>query len=240
MRCVGLSMGVIKVKVNLPIYILAAHFDAVARCQGAGIQELSFGTSLGVYPTLIFLILLGRAVLVILGSAISSVFNKMYGFPMITYNDQAGLMRGVVSIALAFSQASSFGMTTSHLLVAVAFYWKAVVEEGSRSYGVMGILSLVGLVSFVVFFSLGIGAIPWVIMSEILPINIKGLAGSIATPPTAQILVDNYDIKLASTSESGGTFIIYTVVSAFTVVFVALWVPETKGRTLEEIQWSFR
>ncbi|KAF9610418.1 hypothetical protein IFM89_022329 [Coptis chinensis] len=45
----------------------------------------------------------------------------------------------------------------------------------------MGILSLVGLVSFVVFFSLGIGAIPWVIMSEILPINIKGLAGSIGT-----------------------------------------------------------
>ncbi|KAF9615786.1 hypothetical protein IFM89_026452 [Coptis chinensis] len=127
--------------------------------------------------------LVRRAVLVILGSAISSVFNKMYGFLRITYNNQA----------------SSSGMTTSHLLVAVAFYWKAVVEEGSRSYGVMGILSLVGLVSFVVFFSLGIGAIPWVIMSEILPINIKGLAGSIATPPTAQILVDNYDIKLAST-----------------------------------------
>ncbi|KAF9615865.1 hypothetical protein IFM89_026768 [Coptis chinensis] len=41
---------------------------------------------------------------------------------------------------------SSSGMTASHLLVAVAFYWKAVVEEGSRSYGVMGILSLVGLV----------------------------------------------------------------------------------------------
>ncbi|KAF9610419.1 hypothetical protein IFM89_022330 [Coptis chinensis] len=33
MRCVGLSMGVMKVKINLPIYILAAHFDAIARCQ---------------------------------------------------------------------------------------------------------------------------------------------------------------------------------------------------------------
>jgi hypothetical protein len=30
------------------------------------------------------------------------------------------------------------------------------------------------------------------------------------------------------------------VVSAFTLVFVVLWVPETKGRTLEEIQFSFR
>ncbi|KAF9613165.1 hypothetical protein IFM89_005936 [Coptis chinensis] len=71
-------------------------------------MEQFFGTSLGVYSTLIFLILLGRAVLVILGSAISSVFNKMYGFPRITYKDQV----------------LSSGMIASHLLVAVAFYWK--------------------------------------------------------------------------------------------------------------------
>ncbi|KAF9612328.1 hypothetical protein IFM89_038931 [Coptis chinensis] len=136
---------------------------------------------------------------------------------------------------------SSSGMTASLLLVAVAFYWKVAVEEGSRSYGVMGILSLVGLVSFVVFFSLGIGAIPWVIMSEILPINIKGLAGSIAT--LANWLVSwliTMTANLLLHWSQGGTFTIYTVVSAFTVVFVALWVPETKGRTLEEIQWSFR
>ncbi|KAF9611995.1 hypothetical protein IFM89_037278 [Coptis chinensis] len=78
-------------------------------------SELSFGTSLGVYSTLIFLILLGRAVLVILGSAISNVFNKMYGSPRITYKDQviiwwAGLMRGAVSIALAFSQYTHSGV----------------------------------------------------------------------------------------------------------------------------------
>lgn len=39
---------------------------------------------------------------------------------------------------------------------------------------------------------------------------------------------------------STGTFTIYMLVSAFTVVFVTIWVPETKGRTLEEIQFSFR
>uniref|UniRef100_A0A452ZYC2 Major facilitator superfamily (MFS) profile domain-containing protein n=1 Tax=Aegilops tauschii subsp. strangulata TaxID=200361 RepID=A0A452ZYC2_AEGTS len=39
---------------------------------------------------------------------------------------------------------------------------------------------------------------------------------------------------------SAGTFVSYMLVSAFTLMFVILWVPETKGRTLEEIQWSFR
>ena len=37
-----------------------------------------------------------------------------------------------------------------------------------------------------------------------------------------------------------GTFTIYMVVTGFMVLFVTLWVPETKGRTLEEIQFSFR
>uniref|UniRef100_A0A453J4Z4 Major facilitator superfamily (MFS) profile domain-containing protein n=1 Tax=Aegilops tauschii subsp. strangulata TaxID=200361 RepID=A0A453J4Z4_AEGTS len=39
---------------------------------------------------------------------------------------------------------------------------------------------------------------------------------------------------------STGTFACYTLVSTFTLMFIILWVPETKGRTLEEIQWSFR
>lgn len=37
-----------------------------------------------------------------------------------------------------------------------------------------------------------------------------------------------------------GTFVIYASLSAFAVAFVALWVPETKGKTLEEIQGFFR
>ncbi|PIA52683.1 hypothetical protein AQUCO_01000507v1 [Aquilegia coerulea] len=136
---------------------------------------------------------------------------------------------------------SSCGMTASLLLVSVAFYWKDAMTEGSHSYAVLSIMSLVGLVSFVVAFSLGVGAIPWIIMSEILPVNIKGLAGSIATLAnwlTSWVITMTANLLL--NWSQGGTFTIYTVVSAFTVAFVALWVPETKGRTLEEIQWSFR
>eukprot|EP00262_Sarcandra_glabra_P022386 TRINITY_DN9902_c0_g1_i1.p1 TRINITY_DN9902_c0_g1~~TRINITY_DN9902_c0_g1_i1.p1 ORF type:complete len:493 (+),score=52.78 TRINITY_DN9902_c0_g1_i1:270-1748(+) len=136
---------------------------------------------------------------------------------------------------------SSSGMTVSLLLVAVAFYLKGLFQEDSQSYAIMSILSLVGLVTFVVAFSLGMGAIPWIIMSEILPVNIKGLAGSIATlanwftcwgvTMTANLLLD---------WSNGGTFTIYTVVCAFTLAFVILWAPETKGRGLEEIQSSFK
>ncbi|KAK6245419.1 hypothetical protein SCA6_008509 [Theobroma cacao] len=62
---------------------------------------------------------------------------------------------------------SSSGMTLSLLIVAVSFYIKDVVSSDSTLYSIMGILSVVGVVAVVVAFSLGMGPIPWVIMSEV-------------------------------------------------------------------------
>ncbi|KAG2666678.1 hypothetical protein I3760_15G074400 [Carya illinoinensis] len=76
---------------------------------------------------------------------------------------------------------SSSGMTVSLLIVAVSFFVRDFVSDDSTLYSVTSITSVVGVVAMVVTFSLGVGAIPWLIMSEILPINIKGLAGSVAT-----------------------------------------------------------
>ncbi|KAI7733207.1 hypothetical protein M8C21_006171 [Ambrosia artemisiifolia] len=136
---------------------------------------------------------------------------------------------------------SSCGMTFSLVVVAASFFVKSFVEESSSLYAAMGILSLVGVVGMVIAFSLGMGPIPWVIMSEILPVNIKGLAGSIATlcnwfiawliTMTAPLLLD---------WSGGGTFTLYMLMCAATVVFTTILVPETKGKTLEEIQFSLR
>ncbi|KAL8141189.1 hypothetical protein V2J09_007210 [Rumex salicifolius] len=136
---------------------------------------------------------------------------------------------------------STIGMSISLLVVAISFYVKDSVSDGSTAYSVCCIFAVAGVVAMVVSFSLGMGPIPWVIMSEILPINIKGLAGSIATlsnwflawviTMTANFLLD---------WSSGGTFTIYMAVAVFSVAFVYIWVPETKGKSLEEIQRFFR
>lgn len=136
---------------------------------------------------------------------------------------------------------SSSVMTVSLLVVAVSFFLKDAVSKDSSLYSIMSILAVVGVVAMVVGFSLGMGPIPWVIMSEILPINIKGLAGSVATLSNWFFsFVVTMTANLLLTWSSGGTFTIYMVVSVFTIVFAAIWVPETKGRALEEIQFSFR
>ncbi|XVF62700.1 hypothetical protein PTKIN_Ptkin09bG0029300 [Pterospermum kingtungense] len=99
------------------------------------------------------------------------------------------------------------------------------------------ILAVAGVLIYIASFSIGMGAVPWVIMSEIFPINIKGVAGSLV------VLVNwlgawavSYTFNFLMTWSSSGTFFVYSGFSAITVLYVALFVPETKGKTLEEIQ----
>lgn len=79
-------------------------------------SKLSFVTSLGVYSALILMILLGRAAFVFPLSLLSNYMNS-HRSPSISFNHQvviwwAGLMRGAVSIALAFKQFTYSGVTS--------------------------------------------------------------------------------------------------------------------------------
>uniref|UniRef100_A0A0A9E966 Major facilitator superfamily (MFS) profile domain-containing protein n=1 Tax=Arundo donax TaxID=35708 RepID=A0A0A9E966_ARUDO len=136
---------------------------------------------------------------------------------------------------------STAGMTISLLAVSIVFFLKDNISHDSNTYYILSMVSLVALVAYVIAFSFGMGAIPWLMMSEILPVSIKSLGGSFAT--LANWLTSfaiTMTANLLLTWSVGGTFAGYMIVSAFTLVFIILWVPETKGRTLEEIQRSFR
>ncbi|KAK8576336.1 hypothetical protein V6N13_090809 [Hibiscus sabdariffa] len=78
-------------------------------------------------------------------------------------------------------------------------------------------------------YTIGLGVIPWIIMSEIFPINVKAQAGSLVT------LVNWFTAWLVTYSFN---FMMEWSSAGLTVVFAAMLVPETKGRTLEEIQAS--
>ncbi|XP_066361894.1 sugar transporter ERD6-like 4 isoform X1 [Miscanthus floridulus] len=150
----------------------------------------------------------------------------------ITFLDRAG--RRILLII------SSSGMTLSLLAVAVVFYIKDNISNDSGLYNILSMVSLVGVVAYAISYCFGMAAIPWIIMSEILPVSIKSVAGSFAT--LANWLTSfgvTMTANLLLSWSAAGTFASYMIVSAFTLMFIILWVPETKGRTLEEIQWSF-
>ncbi|KAI3449578.1 hypothetical protein Pfo_006243 [Paulownia fortunei] len=128
---------------------------------------------------------------------------------------------------------SGAGLVLGCLLAGSSFYLK----DHELAHGAAPALAVIGILVYIGAFSVGMGAVPWVVMSEIFPINIKGVAGSLAT------LVNwfgawacSYTFNFLMSWSSYGTFVLYAAVNALAILFVIKVVPETKGRTLEQIQ----
>ncbi|KAL5150892.1 Sugar transporter ERD6-like 16 [Glycine soja] len=99
------------------------------------------------------------------------------------------------------------------------------------------ILAFAGVLIYIAAFSIGLGSVPWVIMSEIFPIHLKGTAGSLVVLVAwLGAWVVSYTFNFLMSWSSPGTLFLYAGCSLLTILFVAKLVPETKGKTLEEIQ----
>merc|ERR1719305_1696833 len=97
---------------------------------------------------------------------------------------------------------------------------------------------VVALMLYVVGYQIGSGPIVWLLISEIFPLRVRGPAMSIA-------VLMNFSANLAMTFTlektlevltPPGVFFMYAGLTLFALIFVSLACPETKGRTLEEIE----
>lgn len=102
---------------------------------------------------------------------------------------------------------------------------------------ILGISTLIFIIIYTASFMMSWGPICWVLIAEIFPNKIRGqaIAIAVATQWLANFLVSSTFPMLISISESG-TYILYGIMSVLSFVFVWVLVPETKGKTLEEIE----
>ena len=96
---------------------------------------------------------------------------------------------------------------------------------------------LIPILSFVAFYSMSLGPIAWVIVSEIFPTRIRGMAMAICM---VVLYVADFMVSLTFpwmiSNMGNGSFFFFTAMCLGAILFVAFLVKETKGKSLEEIE----
>jgi MFS family permease len=112
----------------------------------------------------------------------------------------------------------------------------------SASGAAIGLITLACLAVYIGFFAATWGPVMWAMLPELFPLNMRGAGQGVATMTNwmANFIVSLlFPVLLASIGE-GWVFLLFAVVNAVALVFVRRRVPETKGRSLEEIEADLR
>jgi MFS transporter, SP family, galactose:H+ symporter len=102
-------------------------------------------------------------------------------------------------------------------------------------------LTAISLMLYIAFFAIGMGPVFWLLVAEIYPLKTRALAMSVATVANwaANWIVAATFLTMAGVLGKAGIFWFYALMGLLTFIFVRRLVPETKGKTLEEIQGYF-
>lgn len=101
-----------------------------------------------------------------------------------------------------------------------------------------GWLALVGLALYIIFFSPGMGTVPWVVNSEIYPLRYRGICGGMASTSNwvSNLIVAQSFLSLTDAIGTSWTFMIFIFITIAAIIFVIIFVPETKGLPMEEVE----
>ena len=118
-------------------------------------------------------------------------------------------------------------------LLTLAVYFSSAVLQQDAGY-----LALAGLLVFIASFAIGLGPVFWLMISEIFPMGVRSVAMAACTITNwgANFVVAQTFLSLGNLITRQGVFYLYTVLALLSLVFFIRRVPETRGRSLEEVQ----
>ncbi|XP_041974758.1 facilitated trehalose transporter Tret1-like [Aricia agestis] len=130
---------------------------------------------------------------------------------------------------------SSVTMTVTLVILGAFFYVRDSMHLDVES---LGWLPLTSLMIYLLGFSLAFGPIPWLMMGEILPSKVRGEAASIITAFNwlCSFIVTKTFSNIISGIGPAGTFWLFGCICFIGLFFVVVCVPETRGKSLEQIE----
>ncbi len=149
-----------------------------------------------------------------------------------------------------------FGMLIGFLMMGFTLYFSDYSQVNSAGLPTIspteGIVSLIGILIFIASFAMSMGPVVWVLLSEIFPNKIRSAAMSIAVAAqwianyfvsqSFPVIVKSDVNKLQMDGGIWNNSLPYFIFSGFIVIiilFVLKYIPETKGKTLEEMESLF-
>ena len=200
----------------------------------------------------------GAAVIVI--GILLSVFQQAIGINAVLYYaprifenagaEGGGMMQtvimGIVNIVftlIAIFTVDRFGRKPLLIIGSVGMAVGAFAVALCDSMGIKGILPVLSVIVYAAFFMMSWGPICWVLISEIFPNTIRGKAVAIAV---AFQWIFNYIVSSTFPAlydfSPMFAYSLYGIICMIAALFVWRWVPETKGKTLEDMSklWKKR
>uniref|UniRef100_A0A1B6DX73 Major facilitator superfamily (MFS) profile domain-containing protein n=1 Tax=Clastoptera arizonana TaxID=38151 RepID=A0A1B6DX73_9HEMI len=136
------------------------------------------------------------------------------------------------------AMASGFGMALSMGVVGTYEYWYEnwPVEERPYSW-----TPLIGILFNVCASMLGMLQLPWLMIGELFPLSVRGFMGGIVSSLAYIFIFGVVKVypNVQSALDMHGTMWLFTIASFGVIIYVHLFLPETRGKTLLEIEMKF-
>ncbi|KAJ2946132.1 hypothetical protein O0L34_g5062 [Tuta absoluta] len=161
----------------------------------------------------------------------------VYGFVQLTAGIGATFLAGWFGRRILMF-ISCLGVAISLTLVGIYFYLQDALKLSPETLQSVSALPLIGILGFNILYAVGIGNLPYVMQAELFPINVKTVASSAATMLACVLsfLVAKCYQSIKDTFGHYTVFWSFAIVAYIGVFFIYCFVPETKGKTLEEVQ----
>lgn len=128
-----------------------------------------------------------------------------------------------------------FGSVTMTIALAVL-----AVLNFTGDVATLAVPTMVLIACYILGFALSWGPIAWVLIGEIFPLSVRGIGSSFGSAANwlGNFVVSQFFLMLLAMfgNNVGGPFTIFGVFSALSIPFVLRFVPETKGKSLEQIE----